>query len=175
MWCWVCKATAGVAGTAQVCVCNSSSCCMVGACLFNTPSLLAHLCRVCVALWVVCGGLCVCVPPSNTCCCLCLCLPLNPFAPQFADYIFPAFDQVVNEAAKYRYRSGGMFNAGGLTVRAPYGEQQHTAVVSCGSSGRHSVLPSGKQLESRHMPCAVLCVHGCRCCGSWWPLPQPEP
>ena len=23
---------------------------------------------------------------------------------QFADYIFPAFDQLVNEAAKYRYR-----------------------------------------------------------------------
>lgn len=25
---------------------------------------------------------------------------------QFADYIFPAFDQIVNEAAKFRYRSG---------------------------------------------------------------------
>ena len=40
---------------------------------------------------------------------------------QFADYIFPAFDQIVNEAAKYRYRSGGIFNCGGLTIRAPYG------------------------------------------------------
>jgi hypothetical protein len=29
---------------------------------------------------------------------------------QFADYIFPAFDQIVNEAAKYRYRSGNEFN-----------------------------------------------------------------
>lgn len=38
---------------------------------------------------------------------------------QFADYIFPAFDQIVNEAAKYRYRSGGQFNVGGLTIRAP--------------------------------------------------------
>merc|ERR1719183_1722330 len=28
---------------------------------------------------------------------------------QFADYIFPAFDQIVNEAAKFRYRSGGEF------------------------------------------------------------------
>uniref|UniRef100_A0A7S0WVT6 3-methyl-2-oxobutanoate dehydrogenase (2-methylpropanoyl-transferring) n=1 Tax=Chlamydomonas leiostraca TaxID=1034604 RepID=A0A7S0WVT6_9CHLO len=44
---------------------------------------------------------------------------------QFADYIFPAFDQLVNEAAKYRYRSGGMFNCGGLTVRAPYGAVGH--------------------------------------------------
>jgi len=43
---------------------------------------------------------------------------------QFADYIFPAFDQIVNEAAKYRYRSGGLFNSGGLTVRAPYGEDR---------------------------------------------------
>ena len=40
---------------------------------------------------------------------------------QFADYIFPAFDQIVNEAAKYRYRSGGDFSCGGLTVCAPYG------------------------------------------------------
>ncbi|KAJ2879301.1 hypothetical protein H4R27_005391, partial [Coemansia aciculifera] len=38
---------------------------------------------------------------------------------QFADYIFPAFDQIVNEAAKYRYRSGNEFNVGGLTIRAP--------------------------------------------------------
>lgn len=41
---------------------------------------------------------------------------------QFADYIHPAFDQFVNEAAKYRYRSGGAFDCGGMTVRAPYGE-----------------------------------------------------
>ena len=26
---------------------------------------------------------------------------------QFADYLYPAFDQIVNEAAKYRYRTGG--------------------------------------------------------------------
>ena len=40
---------------------------------------------------------------------------------QFADYIFPAFDQLVNEAAKFRYRSGNQYDCGGLTVRAPYG------------------------------------------------------
>eukprot|EP00211_Chloroparvula_japonica_P005958 CAMPEP_0119121730 /NCGR_PEP_ID=MMETSP1310-20130426/2223_1 /TAXON_ID=464262 /ORGANISM="Genus nov. species nov., Strain RCC2339" /LENGTH=363 /DNA_ID=CAMNT_0007111307 /DNA_START=130 /DNA_END=1221 /DNA_ORIENTATION=- len=44
---------------------------------------------------------------------------------QFADYIFPAFDQIVNEAAKYRYRSGNLFNCGGLTIRAPYGAVGH--------------------------------------------------
>ncbi|XP_007903242.1 2-oxoisovalerate dehydrogenase subunit beta, mitochondrial isoform X2 [Callorhinchus milii] len=40
---------------------------------------------------------------------------------QFADYIFPAFDQIVNEAAKYRFRSGNLFECGGLTIRAPWG------------------------------------------------------
>ncbi|PZC75519.1 hypothetical protein B5X24_HaOG206009 [Helicoverpa armigera] len=38
---------------------------------------------------------------------------------QFADYIFPAFDQIVNEAAKARYRSGGQFDCGALTIRTP--------------------------------------------------------
>ncbi|KAL8471379.1 hypothetical protein ACS0TY_028873 [Phlomoides rotata] len=44
---------------------------------------------------------------------------------QFADYIFPAFDQIVNEAAKFRYRSGNQFNCGGLTIRTPYGAVGH--------------------------------------------------
>ncbi|XP_076307780.1 2-oxoisovalerate dehydrogenase subunit beta, mitochondrial-like isoform X2 [Tachypleus tridentatus] len=47
---------------------------------------------------------------------------------QFADYIFPAFDQLVNEAAKYRYRSGGMFDCGSLVVRAPCGAVGHGAL-----------------------------------------------
>ncbi|XP_029035590.2 2-oxoisovalerate dehydrogenase subunit beta, mitochondrial [Osmia bicornis bicornis] len=44
---------------------------------------------------------------------------------QFADYIFPAFDQLVNEAAKFRYRSGGEFDCGKLTIRAPSGAVGH--------------------------------------------------
>ena len=39
---------------------------------------------------------------------------------QFADFIFPALDQIVNEVAKYRYRSGGGL-ACPLVIRAPYG------------------------------------------------------
>jgi pyruvate dehydrogenase E1 component beta subunit len=39
---------------------------------------------------------------------------------QFADFIFPAFDQIVNELAKYRYRSGGQY-ACPLVIRTPYG------------------------------------------------------
>ena len=47
---------------------------------------------------------------------------------QFADYIFPAFDQIVNEAAKYRYRSGNLYDCGSLTIRAPWGAVGHGAL-----------------------------------------------
>ena len=64
---------------------------------------------------------------------------------QFADYIFPAFDQVisrstfsnpcsnfivqiVNEAAKYRYRSGAEFDCGSLTIRSPCSAVGHGAL-----------------------------------------------
>jgi len=47
---------------------------------------------------------------------------------QFADYIFPAFDQIVNEAAKIRYRSGNQFDCGSLTIRAPCGAVGHGAL-----------------------------------------------
>lgn len=73
---------------------------------------------------------------------------------QFSDYIFPAFDQVravhrlllafgsdgilqlVNEAAKFRYRSGGQFNVGRLTVRTPTMSVGHGALY-------HSQSPEG--------------------------------
>lgn len=43
---------------------------------------------------------------------------------QFADYILPAYDQLVSEAARLRYRSAGEFWAP-ITVRAPYGGGSH--------------------------------------------------
>jgi 2-oxoisovalerate dehydrogenase E1 component beta subunit len=39
---------------------------------------------------------------------------------QFADFIYPAFDHIVNELAKLRYRSGGQFPCP-VTIRAPVG------------------------------------------------------
>lgn len=39
---------------------------------------------------------------------------------QFADFIYPAFDQIVSEAAKYRYRSGGEFSVP-MVIRTPFG------------------------------------------------------
>ncbi len=39
---------------------------------------------------------------------------------QFADFIYPAFDQIVSEAAKMRYRSGGQYTCP-MVVRTPFG------------------------------------------------------
>lgn len=47
---------------------------------------------------------------------------------QFADYMFPAIDQICNEAAKYRYRSGNLFNCGKLTIRTPCSAIGHGAL-----------------------------------------------
>lgn len=51
-------------------------------------------------------------------------LAMNGFRPvceiQFQDFIFPAFDQIVSEAAKMRYRSGGQYTVP-MVIRTPYG------------------------------------------------------
>ncbi|HQT47118.1 MAG: branched-chain alpha-keto acid dehydrogenase [Acidocella sp. 20-63-7] len=68
---------------------------------------------------------------------------------QFADYILPAFDQLVSEAARLRYRSGGEFWAP-ITVRSPYGGgifggQTHSAspeALFAHVSGLKTVIPS---------------------------------
>ena len=70
---------------------------------------------------------------------------------QFADYIYPAMDQIINEAAKYRYRSGGVFDVGGLTIRAPYGAIGHGGMYHSQApeaflthaAGIKVVIPSG--------------------------------
>jgi len=43
---------------------------------------------------------------------------------QFADYIFPGYDQIVNELAKMRYRTGNQYPAS-LLIRTPYGGGIH--------------------------------------------------
>src|SRR4026209_2360880 len=53
---------------------------------------------------------------------------LRPVAEiQFADFIFPAFNQIVSEAARMRYRSNDGYGLP-MTVRAPYGGGIHGAL-----------------------------------------------
>ncbi|HET6770034.1 MAG TPA: alpha-ketoacid dehydrogenase subunit beta [Actinomycetota bacterium] len=53
---------------------------------------------------------------------------LRPVAEiQFADFIHPAFDQLVSEAARLRYRSNNDFEVP-MVVRAPYGGGVHGAL-----------------------------------------------
>jgi 2-oxoisovalerate dehydrogenase E1 component beta subunit len=69
---------------------------------------------------------------------------------QFADFIYPAFDQIVNELAKYRYRSGGQY-APKVVIRAPYGggirgghyHSQSPEAYFAHTPGLRVVFPSG--------------------------------
>jgi 2-oxoisovalerate dehydrogenase E1 component beta subunit len=68
---------------------------------------------------------------------------------QFADFIFPAFNQIVNEAARFYYRSNGEWNVP-LTIRAPYGggiggglyHSQSVEAFFAHSPGLKIVIPS---------------------------------
>ncbi len=68
---------------------------------------------------------------------------------QFADYIYPALDQLVSEAARLRYRSAGEFTAP-ITVRSPYGggifggqtHSQSPEGIFTHVSGIKTVIPS---------------------------------
>ena len=68
---------------------------------------------------------------------------------QFADYIYPALDQLVSEAARLRYRSAGEFTAP-ITVRSPFGggifggqtHSQSPEGIFTHVSGIKTVIPS---------------------------------
>lgn len=68
---------------------------------------------------------------------------------QFLDFIYPAFDQIVSEAAKMRYRSGGEYTCP-MVVRAPYGggirgghyHSQSSEAYFCHTPGLKVVIPS---------------------------------
>jgi 2-oxoisovalerate dehydrogenase E1 component beta subunit len=75
---------------------------------------------------------------------------LKPVAEiQFMDFIYPAFDQIVSEAAKFRYRSGGEFPSH-LVIRTPYGggikgglyHSQSTEQLFTSTPGLKVVIPS---------------------------------
>ena len=66
---------------------------------------------------------------------------------QFADYIFPAYDQIVNELAKLRYRTGNQY-AAPMVIRTPYGGGIH-------GGHYHSQSPEAQFL---HTPGLVVVV-----------------
>jgi pyruvate dehydrogenase E1 component beta subunit len=75
---------------------------------------------------------------------------LTPIAEiQFLDFIYPAFDQIVSELAKFRYRSGGQFPCH-VVIRTPYGggikgglyHSQSTEAYFCHTAGLKVVVPS---------------------------------
>jgi len=68
---------------------------------------------------------------------------------QFADFIFPAFDQIANEAARFYYRSNGAWSCP-ITIRAPYGavpggalyHSQSVEACFCNTPGLKVVAPT---------------------------------
>src|SRR5512134_3117631 len=75
---------------------------------------------------------------------------LRPVAEiQFLDFIYPAFDQIVSEAAKLRYRSGGEYTCP-MVIRSPYGggirgghyHSQSSEAYFCHTPGLKVVIPS---------------------------------
>ena len=68
---------------------------------------------------------------------------------QFADFIPPAFDQIVSEAARFYYRSNGAFSCP-ITIRAPYGvvpggalyHSQSVEAYFCNTPGLKVVAPT---------------------------------
>jgi pyruvate dehydrogenase E1 component beta subunit len=68
---------------------------------------------------------------------------------QFMDFIYPAFDQIVSEAAKIRYRSGGQYSVP-MVIRTPYGggirgghyHSQSTEAFFAHTAGLKVVVPS---------------------------------
>src|SRR3989442_5358010 len=80
-------------------------------------------------------------------------LALNGMRPiaeiQFVDFIYPAFDQIVSELAKMRWRSAGQY-ACPVIIRAPYGggikgglyHSQSPEAYFCHTAGLTVVIPS---------------------------------
>jgi pyruvate dehydrogenase E1 component subunit beta len=88
---------------------------------------------------------------------------LRPIAEiQFVDFIYPAFDQIVSEMAKLRWRSAGQYTCP-VIVRAPYGggirgglyHSQSPEAYFCHTAGLTVVIPAGPR-EAKGLLLAAL-------------------
>ncbi len=83
---------------------------------------------------------------------------------QFADYMYPAYDQIVSEAARLRYRSAGDFTAP-ITIRMPcgggiYGGQTHSQspeALFTHVCGLRTVMPSNPYDAKGLLIAAIEC------------------
>src|SRR5690625_772125 len=84
---------------------------------------------------------------------------------QFADFIMPAVNQIISEAAKIRYRSNNDWNCP-ITIRAPYGggvngalyHSQSVEAVFANQPGLKIVMPS-TQYDAKGLLKAVIRYH----------------
>ena len=90
---------------------------------------------------------------------------LRPVAEiQFADYIYPAVDQIISEAARLRYRSAGDFTAS-LVIRTPYGggifggqtHSQSPEAIFAHVAGLKTVIPSNPHDAKGLLIAAIEC------------------
>src|SRR3546814_5967552 len=93
------------------------------------------------------------------------CYGLRPVAEiQFADYIYPAIDQIVSEAARIRYRTAGEWQVP-LTVRSPYGggifggqtHSQSPESIFAHVAGLTTVIPSNPYDAKGLLIAAIEC------------------
>ncbi|TDQ41630.1 alpha-ketoacid dehydrogenase subunit beta [Aureibacillus halotolerans] len=81
---------------------------------------------------------------------------------QFADFILPAVNQIVSEAAKIRYRSNNDWSCP-ITIRAPYGGGVHGALyhsqsleaMFAGTPGLRVVIPSSPRDAKSMLKAAI--------------------
>jgi len=94
---------------------------------------------------------------------------------QFADYVFPAFDQIVNEASKFRYREGSTGgNCGGMVIRMPTGGVGHGALyLTTNPNGchHHADIMGTDTTLSRPRRFSAMSLDS----GSSFPAPPPKP
>lgn len=70
---------------------------------------------------------------------------------QFADFIFPAMNQIISEAAKMRYRSGGAWTCP-MVIRAPYGGGVHGGLYHSQSVESYFTHTAGLKVVCPYTP-----------------------
>jgi 2-oxoisovalerate dehydrogenase E1 component beta subunit len=77
---------------------------------------------------------------------------LRPIAEmQFADFVYPAFNQIVSEISRFRYRSNGTFGVP-LVIRMPYGGGVHGALYHSQSNEAYFTSTVGLKVVAPGTP-----------------------